>query len=167
MREVRVAIGSILIGVALARAVTGSPGRPAAAPPAAADWRAARASGGTLDIARGVGGHFFVTGDVAGTPVRFMVDTGATTVALSRADAKSVGVAVDRLAFDGTARTASGDVRVAHVTLPRLRIGDIQLLDVAADVIDTDDGLALLGQSFLGRIEHVSIEGDTMRLTKA
>jgi aspartyl protease family protein len=62
--------------------------------------------------------------------------------------------------------TASGEVRGASVTLPQLRIGDIQLLDVRAVVMDTPSDIALLGQSFLDRIDKVSIEGDKMTLTK-
>lgn len=125
------------------------------------------AEAGTITLPRTYDGHFFVSGDVAGKPLRFIVDTGASTVALSQADARAIGVDVDHLSFNGQAQTASGPTPVAPVTLPRLRIGDIQLMDVRALVLrDAPPGIALLGQSFLGRIDKVSIEGDQLTLTK-
>lgn len=125
------------------------------------------AEAGTITIPRTYQGHFFVSGDVAGKPLRFIVDTGASSVALSMDDARAIGVDVDRLSFDGQAQTASGTVAVASTTLPRLRIGDIQLMDVRASVLrDAPSGMALLGQTFLSRIDKVSIEGDQLTLTK-
>jgi aspartyl protease family protein len=130
------------------------------------DWQSPRSSPGTVTIKRGYGGHFFTDADVAGRSLNFVVDTGATTVALSRDDAERLGVDVENLAFDHQAQTAAGVTRVAQTMLPQLRIGDIQVLNVPAVVLDEQTGIALLGQSFLGRIDKVSIEGDTMTLTK-
>ena len=110
--------------------------------------------------------HFFVGGDVEGRHLNFVVDTGASTVAISMADARTLGIDTGQLQFDGQAQTAAGVARVARVTLPRLRVGDIQLMDVSAAVIDTPQGIPMLGQSFLRRLDRVSIEGDTMTLTK-
>jgi len=117
-------------------------------------------------ITKGWEGHYFTDGDVAGKPLNFIVDTGATTVALSRDEARSVGVDVDHLTYDVPMTTASGSARAAQTTLPQLRIGDIQLLNVSAVVMDVPGDVALLGQTFLGRIDKVSIEGDRMTLTK-
>jgi aspartyl protease family protein len=130
------------------------------------EWQTPHSSGGTVTISRGWGGHFFTDADVAGRSLHFVVDTGATSVALSREDAQRVGVDVDHLDFSHQAQTAAGITRVAQTTLPQLRIGEIQLLDVPAVVLDEPSGVALLGQSFLGRIDKVSIEGDRMTLTK-
>jgi aspartyl protease family protein len=76
-------------------------------------------------------------------------------------------VDTDHLIYDRQMQTASGTIMAASVTLPRLRIGDIQLLNVQATVLDTPSNIALLGQSFLGRIDQVSIASDTMTLTKS
>lgn len=168
------AIGTLLVAAAFGWTIGGghwsatphAARAPVPAPAPVDDWRSPRSSAGTIVIPRGQQGHFFVGGDVAGQHLNFIVDTGATTVAISRNDAKSVGVDVDHLLFDHQSQTASGTVAVAETTLPRLRIGDIQLLDVRAVVIDVPDGMALLGQSFLDRIDKVSIEGDKMTLTK-
>jgi len=151
-------------------AIGGGFAHPKAAPsrpvPAADDWQTPHASGGTVVLAAGWQGHYFTDGDVAGKSLNFIVDTGATSVALSREQAKWVGIDVDHLSYDRQMMTASGITMGATVTLPRLRIGDIQLLDVSAVVLHTPSNIALLGQSFLGRIDRVSIEGDRMTLTK-
>jgi aspartyl protease family protein len=131
-----------------------------------ADWRQPHQNPGTTVIMRGMQGHFFVDGDIAGNPVRFIVDTGASAVALSREDARRVGIDPASLTYDRTANTASGTTRYAPVTFPSLRVGDIQLLGVQGFVIDVDETMPLLGQSFLGRIDKVAIESDRMTLTK-
>lgn len=140
---------------------------PARTAPAVVEAPAPHAGAGTVKIYRGWQGHFFTDGDVAGKSLNFLVDTGATTVALSKAQARFVGIDVDHLTYDQQMETASGRIVAARATLPRLRIGDIQLLDVQATVLDTPSDIALLGQSFLSRIDTVSIAGDTMTLTKA
>ncbi len=143
-----------------------SPAPQAEAAVATEEWKTPHSSSGTVVITRGMQGHFFTDGDVAGKPLNFLVDTGATTVALSKDQAQRVGVDVANLAYDRQMLTASGETRGASVMLPELRIGDIKLLDVRAVVIDAPTDIALLGQSFLGRIDKVSIEGDKMTLTK-
>lgn len=158
------AIFGLAVGSGLAHR---APARPAAPPAAAQDWRTPHASSGTVVIQRGWQGHFFTDGDVAGKSLNFLVDTGATTVALSKDQAHFVGVDVDHLTYDRKMETASGTITAASVTLPRLRIGDIQLLDVQATVLDTPSDIALLGQSFLSRIDQVSIAGDRMTLTQS
>ncbi len=121
---------------------------------------------GTLVIPRGQQGHFFVSGDIAGAALRFVIDTGATTVAIGRNDAQAAGINLAALDFNHEGQTAGGTTRYAPVTLPRMRVGDIELNDVQAVVLDAPAAVPLLGQSFLGRIDKVSIEGDRMTLTK-
>lgn len=168
MRGTMMILGSAAIfGLAVGSGLTRhAPARPAPAI-AAADWQTPHASAGTVKIYRGWQGHFFTDGDVAGKSLNFLVDTGATTVALSKAQARFVGIDVDHLMYDEQMETASGQIMAARATLPRLRIGDIQLLNVQATVLDTPSDVALLGQSFLSRIDTVSIAGDTMTLTKS
>jgi aspartyl protease family protein len=170
------AITTLAVAAAIGWTIGGGPwSRPSSAPVAQApahvavateDWKRPHSSSGTVVIARGLQGHFFTDGDVAGKPMNFLVDTGATTVALSREQAQAVGVDIANLAYDRRMVTASGEVRGASVTLPELSIGDIRLLEVRAVVIDAPTPIALLGQSFLDRIDKVSIEGDRMTLTK-
>jgi aspartyl protease family protein len=143
---------------------TQSPTARSTAPPPAV----AREGGwpGTIEVRRNADGHFMAGGRVNGTPFNFVVDTGSSGVALSRADAGRAGVHVTDAEFDGEARTAAGKIRVAHVRLARVRVGTIELPDVPGLILDVDDALPLLGQSFLGRIDKVAIEGDRMTLTK-
>jgi len=110
-------------------------------------------------------GHFFVNGQVNGASVRFLVDTGATWVSLSGADAR-------RLAIDyhkGEPRmmnTANGVAAAYKVLLDSVRVGDITLSNVEAVVMDgAGPGIALLGMSFLNRME-MRRDGETMLLIK-
>ena len=121
---------------------------------------------GTVTLTRGWQGHFISGGYANDASLTFVVDTGASTVALGRSDAERAGIHVADADFDDEARTASGVVRIAHVRLRRVRIGEIQLDDVPAAVLDVADAMPLLGQSFLARIDKVAIEGDRMTLTK-
>jgi aspartyl protease family protein len=119
-----------------------------------------------IELRRGGDGHFHAEIEVNGRPVQFVVDTGASDVVLSRADAERVGIDLSGLAFVGRARTANGTVATAPVRLGVVRLGDITDTDVRASV--TDGGLdgSLLGMSYLDRFARIEIEGDVMRLTR-
>ncbi len=164
----RVLLIGLILGVFFIGWQAGAPRQPAHTAAEAVQngqWTA-RPTGGSLQIERGWQGHFFVNGDVAGKSVRFVVDTGATTVALGRSDARRLGLSIPDSAFNLEMSTASGTIRGAAATLPRLRIGNIQLLRVRAVVLDIPETMPLLGQSFLSRLDRVSIEGDRMTLSK-
>ena len=107
-------------------------------------------------------GHFFTIGTINGVSTRFMVDTGATTVALSQQDAKRAGV--DYLAGQRVpTQTANGVAAAYRVKLDSVEVGGITLTNVDAIVIDGNLPNALLGMSFLNRMERRS-EGDTLTL---
>jgi aspartyl protease family protein len=110
-------------------------------------------------------GHFTTVGVVNGISLRFLVDTGATSVVLSSADARRAGVNY----LSGTrvlTQTANGVVPVYAVKLDSLRIGDITLTNVDASVIEGDKlPLALLGMSFLNRME-MKRDGTTLTLIR-
>jgi aspartyl protease family protein len=110
-------------------------------------------------------GHFITMGTVNGMSVRFMVDTGASMVALSVDDARRAGV--NYLAgVRGRVQTANGIAVVYNVKLDAVRVGDITLNNVDAAVIEGDKlGIALLGMSFLNRME-MKRAGDTLTLIK-
>lgn len=109
-------------------------------------------------------GHFFTTGTVNGTSVRFMVDTGATAIALTPSDARRIGIDLSR-GEQGFASTANGRASIVKVALDTVRIGDITLHNVEAAVLQTEMPAALLGMSFLNRTE-MQREGSTMTLKK-
>jgi len=110
-------------------------------------------------------GHFFTTGTVNGVSMRFMVDTGASTVAFSVDEAKRAGV--NYLAGTrGRVQTANGIAGVYVVKLDSLRVGDITVNNVDAMVVEGDKlGIALLGMSFLNRME-MQRAGDTLTLIR-
>lgn len=109
-------------------------------------------------------GHAYLVAQVNGQDVRFVVDTGASLVALSRADARRIGLDPDRLAYFGLAQTANGRVRTAPVVLKRVQIGDFTAENVNGVVIDGDVGMSLLGMAYLRRFGRVSFEGDRLIL---
>jgi aspartyl protease family protein len=110
-------------------------------------------------------GHFVTTGVVNGHSLRFMVDTGATSVVLSGTDARRVGINYLE-APRAVSQTANGLIPVYAVKLDRLKIGDIEITNVDAIVVEGDRlPMALLGMSFLNRME-MRRDGQTMVLIR-
>jgi aspartyl protease family protein len=108
--------------------------------------------------------QFHVKAMVGGMPVYFLVDTGASDVLLSQADARRVGIDPGSLSYTQLYRTASGTARGAAVTLPEIDIGTIHLTDVNASVSESYTEGSLLGMSFLGRLSSYEVDGDTLTL---
>lgn len=102
-------------------------------------------------------GHYFVRAVVDGIPVDFVVDTGASDVALTMADAERLGFRRHQLDFSRRYQTANGIVRGAPVTLRELRIGQYSLFDVEASVTEGALGISLLGMTFLQRLEGYTV----------
>ena len=123
-------------------------------------------SGDTIELRRGSDGHFNATLEVNGVPVRFMVDTGASGIVLSRRDAEKIGLDPGGLAYLGTAQTANGRVATAGVRLGLVRLGGFTDTGVPASVTEGDLGTSLLGMSYLDRFANIAISGDVMTLTR-
>ena len=113
---------------------------------------------------RGPNGHYHLTAIVNGTPLRFVVDTGATDVVLSTSDAERVGIDLDTLVYSGRARTANGEVRIAPVRID-ITLGDTQALGLRASVNEGDLFQSLLGMSYLSRFSRVEIARGELILT--
>lgn len=109
-------------------------------------------------------GHFIAEGQVNGAAVRFLVDTGATLIALPAADAKRMGVSYLN-APRGTVSTANGTALAYKVKLDSVRVGEITINNVDAVVMEGGLAIPLLGMSFLNRTE-MKREGETMVLVK-
>lgn len=106
-----------------------------------------------LSIAKGIGGHYWVAGSVNGQTVQFLVDTGATSVALNDAHARRLGIDYRVSGRPLQVNTASGVARGWRVMLGRVKIGDLEVLGVEAVVLEGGaPHEALLGMSFLGRV---------------
>ena len=110
-------------------------------------------------------GHFMAEGQINGGSIRFLLDTGATQVALSSADANRLGIDY-RKGQPGLMGTANGTAMAYKVTLNTVRVGDIVVNNVEAAVLEGNQiPFALLGMSFLNRME-MKREGQVMVLTK-
>lgn len=110
----------------------------------------------------GPGGHFMSEGAINGSAVRFMVDTGATSVAMGQDDARRAGVNFER-GQRAITQTANGAVPVYMVMLDRVRVGPVELNHVQAVIVPQSMPYVLLGNSFLSRFS-MRRDADVMRL---
>lgn len=117
-----------------------------------------------LVIPRGPDGHFFVEAVVQGETLRFLIDTGASTVMLTADDARRLGYRSDLLDFNRAVQTANGEILVAPVTLGHLRIGDLELEEISGMVTRAPLPVSLLGMSFLGRLAGYEVRDDGLVL---
>lgn len=118
-----------------------------------------------VTIAASQGGHFMTSGQVNGNGVRFMVDTGATLVAIPVSEARRLGIDYEK-GQRGYSSTAGGVVPIYRVMLDSVSVGGITLLGVEASVLEVPGmDFLLLGNSFLSRTE-MRREGTTLTLTK-
>lgn len=140
--------------LAAARPATSPPGETAAPAPG---WN-------RISVPAAGNGHFYLEAQVDGVPVTFMVDSGATAVVLSPADARRIGLHPDRLRFTLAFRTANGIGRAAPVVLRELRIGQLALWHLEAVVNEASLPVSLLGASFLGRLAAWSVAGGKLHL---
>jgi aspartyl protease family protein len=113
---------------------------------------AASVDDGAAQIVKGADGHFWAEAKVDGRAVRFLIDTGATAVALSQTDAKRLGIDTKGLDYSYQVMTASGQTRAAKVTLASVAVAGAQVRDVDALVIENGLETSLLGMSYLGRL---------------
>ena len=121
-------------------------------------------SAGETVLPRGQNGHFFADALVNGVPVGFMVDTGASIIALTGADATAAGLMWNDADVRVVASGASGPVHGVFVRLDQVELGGHRAENIEAIIVPEGLGISLLGQSFLRTIEPVRIEGDKMIL---
>ncbi|MGY6694977.1 MAG: retropepsin-like aspartic protease family protein [Roseinatronobacter sp.] len=125
---------------------------------------------GAVVLRAGRNGHFHVDLEVNGTTVDFIVDTGASDLVLSQADAARVGLDPQSLPYLGRARTANGVVGLARVTLDEVVLAHEGLVirdrDVSAFVNEGELDVSLLGMGYLRRYARIAIEGDRLILER-
>jgi len=126
---------------------------------------APRAGRQNVTLSADARGHFVIMGSINGGSARFLVDTGATLVALPAAEARRLGIDY-QLGQRVQVQTANGPTAAYRVKLDTVRIGDIEVNSVDAVVSQSDAmGVILLGMSFLNRMEMIR-DGQSMTLTK-
>jgi aspartyl protease family protein len=119
---------------------------------------------GEVELRASRNGHFHVDAWVDGVKVRFLIDTGATTTALSADDAQRLGFDLAALDYDRVVSTANGQAMVARVRLDGVDVGGIQARDVLATVHREGLDQSLLGMNFLDRLSGFERAGDRLVL---
>lgn len=121
--------------------------------------------GRTVAVARTSGGDFAINAQINGAHVPMVLDTGASSVVLTRADAKAAGLPIEVLDYSVNIDTANGRARAAPVTLDRVAVGS--LVERSVDALVAPPGqlkTSLLGMSFLNRLQSWEVRGDRLLL---
>jgi aspartyl protease family protein len=132
--------------------------------PASVGGGGAGSQGNRITLTASTGGHFTTQGAINGRAVQFMVDTGATSVAIGMRDAERLGIDY-RKGIPGMAGTANGTAPMWRVKLASVRIGDVEVYEVDAAVLTASMQYVLLGNSFLTRFQ-MKRENDTLVLER-
>jgi len=128
--------------------------------------RAEVSDSGTVSFNRARDGHFYAEVLVNGKKVEFVIDTGASDIVLSEADAKRLGFVIDDLVFSGRASTANGEVAMARVRLDSIVLGRFTDRNIPASVNGGELDTSLLGMRYLSRFRKIEIIGSRMVLTR-
>ena len=148
------AISAVVASQAVARLETGRAPEAHAAVAQARPLEPEAASSSAASIAKSADGHYWAEADVNGRRVRFLVDTGASAVALTLEDARRLGIDTAGLDYDFGVQTASGQARAAHVKLDSIAVAGARVNDVEAFVIEEGLESSLLGMTYLGRLSR-------------
>ena len=120
--------------------------------------------GGELRIRQSLDGHFWVDGQLNGVPVRFLIDSGATTTSISAETARRAGIGPSSR-FPAVVRTANGLVEVQRGRAESLRVGHIVREDLALHMSDAFGDMNVLGMNFLSSLSGWRVEGRNLILT--
>jgi aspartyl protease family protein len=104
-------------------------------------------------------GNFEAVGKVNGAPVEFLIDTGASDIVLSPADAKRAGIDMAALQYGRITETANGEGRVAPASAAELQIGPVKLVNIDVSVNEAPMRSSLLGMAFLKRMKSFEMKG--------
>lgn len=124
-------------------------------------------SGAPMTLRMAQDGHFWVTADVNGTAVRFMVDSGASYTAMSADAARRAGVEADGLGLKVVLNTANGIVEAERATIEDLRVGSLAMQDHTVVIASAFGDTNVLGMNFLSALESWRVEGGNMILVPA
>lgn len=119
---------------------------------------------GQFTATRSPDGHFYADAQINGRPVHMLIDTGASSVVLSRSDAQRIGIDVGKGDFTQRASTAGGEIAIMPVTLGSMSLGSLTERNIPAFVANGDLRVSLVGQSFLERVDSVEIASGQIRL---
>ena len=121
---------------------------------------------GEIAVPRHFDGHYYLTLELNGAPVQFVIDTGATDMVLTPQDAARAGIDVGGLSYTNRAMTANGMVQTARINLDRVTVAGITDRSVPAVVNGSPMQESLLGMTYLHRFDRIAIEDGRMVLTR-
>ena len=118
----------------------------------------------SLSVNQEADGSFYIMGKVNGLQMKFLLDTGASDIVLSPADAQRLGMDAAALKFDRSIETANGVGHAAFTTVDHLVVGDLALSSVEVSVNQTPMATSVLGMAFFRRLETFTVRGAQMTL---
>ncbi len=121
-------------------------------------------SGSAYAIKKSSDGQYWAVAQVNRSNVKFLVDTGASVIALTPGDAKRIGVPMQSLNYTSPVNTAGGKIMAAPTTISKVSLGNIRVKNVRAVVIPEGLSHSLLGMSFLGELQRVEAHKNVMIL---
>jgi aspartyl protease family protein len=152
---------AVLVALGMAQQVSklsighgASPAVPAVAAAAVVGPAAAPVAAGAAQIVKAADGHYWAEAEVNGRWIHCLIDTGATTVALTRADAERLGLDIAALRFDQPVNTANGQTQAAQVNLGYVSVAGARVEAVPAMVVRDGLSTSLLGMSYLGKLSR-------------
>ena len=122
--------------------------------------------GARIEVPQSIDGHYYLTAELNGVPVDFVVDTGASEVVLTQEDAARIGAHPETLAFTGLAGTANGTVRIARIRVAEFALGGRADRNVAVSVNGGEMDMSLLGMSYLQHFDRIEIAGGRLVLER-
>lgn len=128
--------------------------------------RAVTQQNGQITVPRSPDGHYYLSLDINGVPLRFVLDTGATDLVLRQSDSVRAGLSPDQLAYTAQANTANGVVALAPVRLDTVALGPHRDENVRAVVNQAPMQMSLLGMGYLQRWGSITIANNTLTLTR-
>lgn len=121
--------------------------------------------GGEISVPRAPDGHYYLTLEVNGEPLRFMVDTGASDIVLTKKDAQTLGLDPAGLVYSSRALSANGEVGIAPVVLDSVALGPVRSEGVRAMVNGGEMRQSLLGMRYLQGFSKLEIGDGSLVLT--
>jgi len=117
-----------------------------------------------LRIRQSADGHFWINGVVNGTPFRFLIDSGATTTAMTLSVAEAANVDISSSPFPVILSTANGSVEAKRATIQNLQVGPMIARDLSIVVAQEFGGSNVIGMNFLSKLQSWRVEGNEMIL---
>lgn len=122
--------------------------------------------GAAVEVPRSADGHYYLVLEVNGVPTRFVVDTGASQIVLTRADAEAAGIDTGSLIFTGRASTANGMVETAPIRIESLSLAGQVDQGVRAVVNSGEMRESLLGMTYLTRFSRMEFADGRLLLER-